>query len=258
MLGDDMLVAPITTSGVTASRTLWLPPGQWTDFFTGDTVQGGTAGATITTPAEGFDRAPVYIRAGGIVPLAPAMMHVGAQAEDPLTLRVGSGVAGSSSLYEDAGDGNAYLSGQSSTTSLTYTEPTPAGGEFVVGPRQGTFPGAAISRGYVVQFLAAARPVSVTVQGKIVPETADTTGLDMTSTPSAVPTGDSWSYDPATRTITALVAPRSTDAPMTVAHDVLPATSLPDAPDAALLVLAGLGVVIAAGVVRYRRRRLVG
>jgi hypothetical protein len=217
MYGDNLLVAPITTAGTTASRSVWIPPGQWTDFFTGATVIGP---ATITTPAEGFDRAPVYVKAGGIVTLAPPMLHVGAQAEDPLTIRIGSGAAGTSSLYEDAGDGDAYLAGQRSSTPLTYSEPSAAGGVLVVGARQGSFPGAAASRAYAVQFLASARPRVVTVQGVAVPETADTAGLDMTSTASTRQGSDSWSYDPATRTITVLVASRSTSAPVTVAHDV--------------------------------------
>ena len=273
MLGDNLLVAPITTAGATASRTLWLPPGQWTDFFTGETVQGGTTGTTITTPVEGFDRAPVYVKAGGFVTMAPPMSHVGARAEDPLTLRVASGAAGTSSVYEDSGDGNDYLTGKSSSTSLSYAEPavgTAATGGFtfasgaghvVISPRVGDFTGASAARAYAVQFLSAARPRNVSVDGVIVPETADTTEHDQTDTVDTQPSGDSWSYDATTHVITALVAPRSTSHSLTVDHDVLDAAAtpaLPEAPDAALLLLAGLAVAACTGVLRHRRRRLAG
>ena len=34
-LGDDLLVAPVTQPGAT-TWSLWLPPGEWSDFFTGE------------------------------------------------------------------------------------------------------------------------------------------------------------------------------------------------------------------------------
>ena len=49
-----------------ASVTAWLPPGAWTDMFTGAVY---TAAATVELH-RGLDSIPVLLRAGGILPLA--------------------------------------------------------------------------------------------------------------------------------------------------------------------------------------------
>jgi Glycosyl hydrolases family 31/Domain of unknown function (DUF5110) len=214
MLGDDLLVAPIASAGTTASRGVWLPPGSWTDFFTGQTV----AGPGTRTVSAGLDRAPVWIRAGGIVPLAPPMSHVGARAVDPLTLRVAPGAAGRSSLYEDAGDGLGYEHGEAARTPLTYQEPAPGAGRLVIGPASGSFPGAPATRAYVVQFLASARPSSVRIDGHTVRAAPDAADPDMTHTDGAIPGKDSWSYDPAMRIVSVRVAPRRVGSSLVVDH----------------------------------------
>ena len=67
LLGDQLLVAPVTTPGLTAQTTVWLPPGTWTDVFTGATYRGPGDRLVVSTP----DRMPVFARGGAIVPLAP-------------------------------------------------------------------------------------------------------------------------------------------------------------------------------------------
>jgi hypothetical protein len=173
-------------------------------------------------------------------------------------------------MYEDAGDGNGYLSGQRSSTPMAYTEPAagtaaaggytfgPDAGQLVISPRSGTFPGASTSRAYAVQFLSTARPTNVTVDGSLIPETSDTTDHDQTDTVSAVPTSDSWAYDPTTDITTVLVAPRSTSDPVVVDHDVVAgsgvSSALPEVADPALLLAPALGVFGLALLVRRRRR----
>jgi hypothetical protein len=38
--GHDLLVAPVTTPGTTATTSVWFPPGQWTDYFIGEDLRG--------------------------------------------------------------------------------------------------------------------------------------------------------------------------------------------------------------------------
>jgi hypothetical protein len=209
MLGDSLLVAPIYTPGATASREVWLPPGTWTDLFTGQTATGP---ATITA-TDGFDSAPVWIRAGGIVTLAPPMDHVGARPVDPLNVRVAPAAAGAASLYEDAGDGLGYLRGQSRTTELRYFEPGQNRRALLIEPARGSYPGALASRSYAVQFLAQpAAPRTVTVDGRPVPESAAPISSDPTDTVGQIPARDGWSFSPATHVLTVLVAERSVHA----------------------------------------------
>ena len=70
--GDRLLVAPITTPADRAtglgSVRAWLPPGRWTDVFTGLVYRGGT---TILLHRD-LDTIPVLAPAGAILPLAAA------------------------------------------------------------------------------------------------------------------------------------------------------------------------------------------
>ena len=63
------------------------PKGTWYDFWTGAAVEGGR---TIDAAAP-FDRIPVHVRAGSIVPLGPDLQYTGERAADPITLRVYAG-----------------------------------------------------------------------------------------------------------------------------------------------------------------------
>ena len=58
MLGDALLVAPVTEEGAT-SVAAYLPPGDWVDAFTGETVTGGRV---VDRPTP-IDELPVWVRA---------------------------------------------------------------------------------------------------------------------------------------------------------------------------------------------------
>jgi alpha-glucosidase (family GH31 glycosyl hydrolase) len=58
MLGDALLVAPVTAEGATIVRA-YLPPGDWVDAFTGGTIAGGQV---VERPAP-IDEVPVWVRA---------------------------------------------------------------------------------------------------------------------------------------------------------------------------------------------------
>jgi len=65
LFGPDFLVAPIVDAGT--QRTVYLPPGEWIDYWTG-TSQGG--GRTVIADAP-VDRIPLWTRAGAVVPKIP-------------------------------------------------------------------------------------------------------------------------------------------------------------------------------------------
>jgi alpha-D-xyloside xylohydrolase len=67
LLGPTFLVAPVTERGAT-TRTLWLPPGEWVDYWRGTVYTGGI---DVTVPAPLDSGPPVFARAGALVPLAP-------------------------------------------------------------------------------------------------------------------------------------------------------------------------------------------
>ncbi|MEU4235960.1 TIM-barrel domain-containing protein [Actinoplanes sp. NPDC026619] len=126
LYGPDMLVAPVTTAGASATTNVWFPPGStWTDYFTGRTYAGGTSAAITTT----LDTMPVFVRSGGLVATKAG-------------LTVSAGAAGTSVLHESGGD-----------TRLTYRKNT-------VHIR------AATRRAWTVTVLDATAPRSVRIDGR--------------------------------------------------------------------------------------------
>ena len=99
--GRDILVAPVTDKGAT-SKTVYLPAGDWYDFWTEEKVEGGRE---VNRPVD-LATIPLYVRAGAILPLGPVKQFTGEKSEEPLTLVVYPGAESSCTIYED--DGNSF------------------------------------------------------------------------------------------------------------------------------------------------------
>lgn len=106
MLGPQVLVAPVTESGKT-ERTVYLPEGQWYDFFTGRRYEGSTS---IRTDAP-LDYIPMYVKAGALLPLCERTISSADElrAED-ITLYAYPGT-GAHIHYSDDGEADAYEEG---------------------------------------------------------------------------------------------------------------------------------------------------
>jgi hypothetical protein len=181
LLGPDMLVAPVTTPGNVATTTVWFPPGRWTDWFTGATFTGPST-QTLSVP---LDRMPVFVKAGGIVPLQPSSGHASTAGSAPLTLRVFAGGNGHYTMYDDAGTGLGYQHGQYTDTPISYVSGT-SSSTVVIDPARGSYPGEPSGRQYTVDLVDVSSPHAVLVDGKQLP-------------PSA------WSYDGASHTVRVLL-----------------------------------------------------
>jgi hypothetical protein len=102
LFGDRLLVAPITApadpaTGLGAVRA-WLPPGRWTDVFTGLVHRGDT---TVTLHRD-LESIPVLAPAGAILPLvAEGPLPFGTDPPEALELRVYAGADGEFVLVED-------------------------------------------------------------------------------------------------------------------------------------------------------------
>ncbi len=70
--GRELLVAPVLAEGV-RRRPVYLPEGTWYDFWTGR-VYTGRRRITAAAPLE---RIPLFVRAGSLIPLGPAVRHTG-------------------------------------------------------------------------------------------------------------------------------------------------------------------------------------
>ena len=210
LYGDNVLVAPITTpndASGNGSVSAWIPPGTWTDYFTGTSYTGPST-ATITDPLSAM---PVLIRSGGI--MTTRTNYVDNQQQQPLTqltVSVAAGADGSFSLYQDAGEGPV---GASTSTPISWQDSTHT---LTVGATTGSYPGAVNARGYTLRLSNSTAPTAVSVDGVQLPETA-------------------WSYNSNTRTVTVT----TNSLPVTSAHTVRLTGSATGNPSAGEVLGAG-------------------
>ncbi len=138
--------SPVGTIDFTATKTAvkYLPKGAtWYDFWTNKAYKGGRNVTLETT----FDRVPMFVRAGSILPLGPEMQYVGEKAWDNLELRVYPGADGRFVLYEDEGDNYNYEKGAYSTITLQWNDKKHT---LTIGARKGEYPGMLQSRAFTV------------------------------------------------------------------------------------------------------------
>ena len=129
---------------VPKAATKYLPKGTtWYDFWTNKQYNGGQH-VTLETS---FDRVPMFVRAGSILPLGPEMQYVGEKSWDNLELRIYPGADGSFLLYEDEGDNYNYEKGAYSTIAFQWNDRTRT---LSIGDRQGRYPGMLQNRQFTV------------------------------------------------------------------------------------------------------------
>jgi alpha-glucosidase (family GH31 glycosyl hydrolase) len=195
LYGPDVLVAPVTTPGTTATTPVWFPPGSsWTDYFTGQTYAGGTT-ASVST---GLDSMPVFIKSGGI--LATRTGDVTNDEQNPLakvTVTVAGGASGSFGLYEDNGTTTDFH--HSAVTRISYSE-AGSGHTARIAAAAGAFAGQASQRQWTVKFLGvAAAPRAVTAGGRAARASA-------------------WSWDAGAHTLIVTAPAQSVHQPLTVSY----------------------------------------
>jgi alpha-glucosidase/alpha-D-xyloside xylohydrolase len=115
--GRDLLVAPVFTKGAT-SREVYLPAGQWYDWWTNERHAGGQS---VTREVD-LATMPLYVRAGAIIPFDPVRQYTAQQVDEPMTLRVYTGADGDFTLYEDDGESLEYLDGKATWTRITWDD----------------------------------------------------------------------------------------------------------------------------------------
>lgn len=67
--GDDFLVAPVMSSD--NCRDIYLPEGEWAEFFTGDRFSVKNGGVWLKDVETPLERMPVFVRRGAVIPVYP-------------------------------------------------------------------------------------------------------------------------------------------------------------------------------------------
>jgi alpha-glucosidase len=105
--GRDLLIAPVLTEGAT-QRDVYLPAGDWYDFWTGRRHAGGQ---TVRVPVT-LASVPVFVRGGAFVFRQPVVQHTGEMPGRPLEVAVYPAPRSEARLYEDDGESLAYRRGE--------------------------------------------------------------------------------------------------------------------------------------------------
>jgi alpha-D-xyloside xylohydrolase len=143
MFGPSILVSPVLKAGAN-KRSVYLPAAAaWYDFWTGKSLEGGQE---IEADAP-LDRMPLFVRAGSILPMGPQIEYAAEKPEGPIELRIYRGANGEFDLYEDAGDGYEYESGQHAVIPVHWDD---RNSSVTIGAREGSFPGMIESRKFRV------------------------------------------------------------------------------------------------------------
>ncbi len=111
LFGEEILAAPVYEKGA-QSRPVYLPHGEWFNYWTGEKYNGNT---TVTAAAP-LAQMPLFIKAGAILPLRNYASSIEKGNNDTILLHLYPGADGRFILREDDGLSNDYLSGRLAST----------------------------------------------------------------------------------------------------------------------------------------------
>ena len=134
MFGPAFLVAPVYEYGA-RSRDVYFPECEgWYDFYSNEFLSGGET-RTVAAP---YDRMPLYVRAGSIVPFGPEIQWSDEKPADVIDLYIYQGADGEFTLYEDENVNYNYEKGLCSTIDFKYDDRMKL---LSIEERHGEFPG---------------------------------------------------------------------------------------------------------------------
>lgn len=105
LIGEQLLVSPVLTQGDT-QKLVYLPKGQWFDYWTGEEQQG----ERYFVKEAPLDVCPVYVKAGSILPNYPVQQYIGEKKIEELILDIYPG-EGEYHHYQDDGETFDYRAG---------------------------------------------------------------------------------------------------------------------------------------------------
>lgn len=138
---------------------VYLPQGtKWYDYYTNQCYDGGQELSTLAPLVY----APLYVKAGSIIPLGPDVQYTNEKPWDNLDIIVYPGANGEFTLYEDEGDNYNYEKGLYSTITFKWNDKA---GALTIDKRQGSFPGMLTQRTFNVK-IAGTSGKAISYNGK--------------------------------------------------------------------------------------------
>ncbi len=159
MFGPALMVAPVYEYGA-RERDVYFPDGcNWYDFYTGRFIAGGQQLA-CNAP---YERIPLFVREGAIIPFGPDMEWSAEKPAKEITLYVYGGKDGEFTLYEDEGVNYNYEKGNYTTIPFSYND---ADRTLTIGDRTGEFDGMITERSFNVVYVSKDKPQPFNLQAK--------------------------------------------------------------------------------------------
>ena len=145
MFGPSFMACPV---GIYQARTreVYLPKQRgWYNLYTNEYYAGGQ---TITADAP-YEKIPVFVPEGAIIPFGPAMEWSDEKPAELIILYIYGGKNGQFTLYEDEGTNYNYERGKYATIPFSYDDKTQT---LTIGKREGSFDGMLQSRRFKVVY----------------------------------------------------------------------------------------------------------
>ena len=162
MFGPALMACPVGYYKA-RNRAVYFPKQSgWYDLYTGEHIAGGQR-LVVDAP---YERIPVYVREGSILPFGPEMQYSDERPADNITLYVYAGSNGEFQLYEDEGTNYNYEKGRCSTIDITYDD---AAKTLTFGKRNGDFKGMLKERTFRIVYVTADQPHALDFEPQNVP-----------------------------------------------------------------------------------------
>jgi alpha-D-xyloside xylohydrolase len=164
MFGPSLMACPVGKYQA-RSREVYLPKQcGWYDLYTGKYYDGGQ---TIVADAP-YERIPVFVPAGGIIPFGPEMEWSDQKSAELINLYVYAGRDAEFTLYEDEGTNYNYEKGKYATIDFKYNDHDKT---LTICDRQGDFDGMLKNRRFNIVYITSGHAQSLVMDhphGKMV------------------------------------------------------------------------------------------
>ncbi|MCE1154595.1 MAG: DUF5110 domain-containing protein [Bacteroidales bacterium] len=153
LFGNNLMVCPVYEYKA-RTRPVYFPAGtDWYDLYSGKKFNGGRR-LTVDAP---YERIPVFVPAGAIVPMGDVVQHTN-EPQNRITLYVFAGNNGRFTLYDDEGVNENYRNGMYSKIALHYDDATRT---LTLDDREGSYEGMAREREFRVILVSDTRATGI-------------------------------------------------------------------------------------------------
>jgi len=159
LFGPSLMVAPVYQYKARTREVYFPAANGWYDLYSGKYTEGGQK-ISVDAP---YERMPLFVKEGSIVPFGPEIQYAGEKQADVITLYIYTGKDAEFTLYEDEGVNYNYEKGAFNTILFKYEEQS---GKLTIGDATGTFEGMLKSRTFNIVWVSKDKPVAFDLSQK--------------------------------------------------------------------------------------------